>query len=80
MPKNQLFKKIPTKEILNKVLLCFDIIDLHNGKIAFCRQDIIRLNSVEKLNNTSIYIKEISNFPFPKPLSSFIETLDKFLK
>ena len=38
------------------------------------------INRVEKLNNTSIYIKEISNFPFPKPLSSFIETLDKFLK
>ena len=58
MPKNQLFKKIPTKEILNKVLLCFDIIDLHNGKIAFCRQDIIRLNSVEKLNNITDELKE----------------------
>ena len=39
-----------------------------------------RINRVEKLNNTSIYLREISNFPFPKPLSSFIETLDKFLK
>ena len=58
MPKNQLFKKLPTEEILNKVLLCFDIIDLHKGKIAFCRQDIIRLNSVKKLNKITDELKE----------------------
>ncbi|MDB3901566.1 hypothetical protein N9326_03565, partial [Flavobacteriaceae bacterium] len=37
------------------------------------------LNYVDKLDDSSIYIKELSNLPFPKPLSSFIETLNKFL-
>ena len=58
MPKNQLFKKIPTKEILNKVLLCFDIDDLQNGKVSFCRKDIVRLDSVSKLNNITDLLKE----------------------
>ena len=58
MPKNQLFKKIPTKEILNKVLLCFDIDDLQNGKVSFCRKDIVRLGSVSKLNNITDLLKE----------------------
>jgi A/G-specific adenine glycosylase len=38
------------------------------------------LNNVETLNDNSIYVDELSNLPFPKPLSSFIETLNKFLK
>jgi hypothetical protein len=58
MPKNQLFKKIPTKEILNKVLLCFDIQNLQNGKVSFCRKDIVRLGSVSKLNNITDLLKE----------------------
>ena len=58
MPKNQLFKKIPTKEILNKVLLCFDIDDLQNGKVSFCRKDIVRLDSVSKLINITDLLKE----------------------
>ena len=37
------------------------------------------LNYVDKLDDSSIHIKELSNLPFPKPLSSFIETLNKFL-
>ena len=58
MPKNQLFKKIPTKEILNKVLLCFDIQNLQNSKVSFCRKDIVRLDSVSKLNNITDLLKE----------------------
>jgi|TARA_B110000971_G_C19695508_1_gene357382 hypothetical protein len=58
MPKNQLFKKIPTKEILNKVLLCFDIQNLQNSKVSFCRKDIVRLGSVSKLNNITDLLKE----------------------
>ena len=58
MPKNQLFKKTPTKEILNKVLLCFDINDLDNGKVSFCRKDIVRLKSVEKLDYITTELKE----------------------
>jgi A/G-specific adenine glycosylase len=38
------------------------------------------INHVEKLNDSSVYVEELSNFPFPKPLSSFIETFNKFLK
>ena len=58
MPKNQLFKKIPTKELLYKVLLCFDITDLDNSKVSFCRKDIVRLDSVNKLNNITDELKE----------------------
>ena len=60
MPKNQLFKKIPTKEILNKVLLCFDIQNLQNSKVSFCRKDIVRLDSVSKLNNITDLLKDTS--------------------
>ena len=38
------------------------------------------LNNVETLSDNCIYIDELNNLPFPKPLSSFIQTLNKFLK
>ena len=58
MVKNQLFKKIPYKDMLSKILACFDITDLENGKITFCRKDIIHLNSVQKLNKIKDELKE----------------------
>jgi hypothetical protein len=57
MVKNQLFKKIPSKEMMDKVLLCFEITDL-NTKISFCRKDINHFKSVEKLNKIKDELKE----------------------
>ena len=47
---------------------------LQNLKINFW------FNNVNKLNDNSVSISELSNLPFPKPLGSFIKTLNKFLK
>lgn len=73
MPKNQLFKKIPTKEILNKVLLCFDIKDLYS-KVSFCRKDIVRLNSVQKLN---IITDELKEFYLPCKARTYLNDLNE---
>ena len=57
------------------------LVDSVNHKLSHQNLKInFWINYVEKLNDSSIYLGELSNFPFPKPLSSFIETFNKFLK
>ena len=57
------------------------LVDSVNHKLSHQNLKInFWINYVEKLNDYSIYLGELSNFPFPKPLSSFIETFNKFLK
>ena len=74
MKKNQLFKHLPTKEIINKVLLCFNIENLENSKITFCRKDIINFESVKKLNNIKSELKE---FYLPCKARTYLNDLNE---
>ena len=74
MTKNQLFKHLPTKEIINKVLLCFNIENLENSKITFCRKDIINFESVKKLNNIKSELKE---FYLPCKARTYLNDLNE---
>ena len=74
MDKNQLFKKIPTETIMNKILLCFNISTLDEGKVTFCRKDIINFNSVNKLNNIK---EELKEFYLPCKARTYLNDLNE---
>lgn len=74
MVKNQLFKTLPTIEIVNKVLLCFNIESLNTGKVTFCRKDIIKFNSVSKLNNIK---KDLKEFYLPCKARTYLNDLNE---
>lgn len=74
MTKNQLFKNLPTKEIVNKVLMCFNIENLENSKITFCRKDIINFDSVTKLNAIKSELKE---FYLPCKARTYLNDLNE---
>ena len=74
MTKNQLFKSLPTKEIVNKVLMCFNIENLENSKITFCRKDIINFDSVKKLNKIKAELKE---FYLPCKARTYLNDLNE---
>ena len=74
MTKNQLFKNLPTKEIVNKVLVCFNIENLENSKITFCRKDIINFDSVTKLNAIKSELKE---FYLPCKARTYLNDLNE---
>ena len=74
MVKNQLFKTLPTIEMINKVLLCFNIDSLDTGKVTFCRKDIINFNSVSKLNTIKNDLKE---FYLPCKARTYLNDLNE---
>ena len=68
--------KIPISKIND-----LELVETVNHKLSHQNLKInFWFNNVNKLNDNSVYISELSNLPFPKPLSSFIKTLNKFLK
>ena len=73
MTKNQLFKTLPTKEIVNKVLLCFNIENLENSKITFCRKDIINFDCITKLNKIKT---ELKKFYLPCKARTYLNDLN----
>ena len=68
--------KIPISKIND-----LELVETVNHKLSHQNLKInFWFNNVNKLNDNSVSISELSNLPFPKPLSSFIKTLNKFLK
>ena len=68
--------KIPISKIND-----LELVETVNHKLSHQNLKInFWFNKVNKLNDNSVLISELSNLPFPKPLSSFIETLNKFMK
>jgi hypothetical protein len=53
----QLFTKSPTKNILDKLLKCFDLKNLEDTKI-FTKKDLNELNSIESINDIIIELNE----------------------
>jgi hypothetical protein len=74
MSKSQLFKTLPTKQIVDKVLLCFNIENLENSKVTFCRKDIVSNNSVKKLNTIKNELKE---FYIPCKARTYLNDLNE---
>ena len=55
--KDQLFKIIPTDEILNKLLKCFGL-DNINDKKYFTRNDLKKIKSIENINKIKNNLEE----------------------
>jgi len=55
--KDQLFKKIPSDEILNKLLICFGLKNI-NDKKYFSRNDLKKINTIENINKIKNKLEE----------------------
>lgn len=61
MTINQLFKKSPTMEIINELLLAFGLTGLNDNKM-FSRKDLDNMDTIGKLNNI---IDRLGNYYLP---------------
>ena len=68
----QLFNKPPTKNILNKLLYCFDLKSLDDNKI-FTKKDLNELKSIELINDI---ILELSDFYLPCKSKKYLVDLN----
>ena len=55
--KNQLFRNIPTLEIVQKVLFCFGLQNLDDSK-TFSRNDLIKIKTVEQIYKLKSELEE----------------------
>lgn len=71
--KNQLFKKLPDDEIVNKILNCFGLINLNDNR-HFSRNDLKKNNSVEKLYNLK---KDLIDYYIPCKARTYLNDLNE---
>ncbi len=79
--KNDIIKHLASKYSINSNLITPQFDMTQNHKLS--HQDLTINYWVTRLNIDlfhAIEVKKINNYPFPKPLHSFISTLDRFLK
>lgn len=74
MVKNQLFKKYPTRTMLDKILACFNITSLDEGDHTFCRKDILNFDTVNKLN---LIKNELKQFYLPCKARTYLNDLNE---
>ncbi len=71
--KNQLFRIEPNNEIINKLLICFGLDDLKDNR-HFCRNDLKKLNSVEKLYKIK---NELNEYYIPCKSRTYLNDLNE---
>jgi len=79
--KNDIKKHLASKYSINSNFITPQFDMTQNHKLS--HQDLTINYWVTRLNIDlfhAIEVKKINNYPFPKPLHSFISTLDRFLK
>jgi A/G-specific adenine glycosylase len=79
--KNDIIKHLASKYSINSNFITPQFDMTQNHKLS--HQDLTINYWITRLNIDLIHaieVKKINNYPFPKPLHSFISTLDRFLK
>ena len=79
--KNDIIKHLASKYSINSNFITPQFDMTQNHKLS--HQDLTINYWILRLDydlNHAIEVKKINDYPFPKPLHSFISTLDRFLK
>ena len=75
MGKHQLFRKIPPKDLVLKLLNCFGFKDF-NDKRSICKELFSKMNTIEKIN---LLVPEIENIIYLVNLKLILNPLLKTL-
>ena len=73
MGKHQLFRKIPPKDLVLKLLNCFGFKDF-TDKRSICKKYFSKMNTIEKIN---LLVPEIEKYYLPCKSKTYLKSITK---